>query len=119
MRAHGLRGLVLRQHLDHRTRERGVVVGGDQASVAAIHHGIGDAADIEGDRRQAMVKWWWLIFGVIAGAIVGFIALKKRSEAVAHGLDRLVLKLPVIGKIMTRCTQSAAKMRIRLSSSDR
>jgi len=49
---------------------------------------------------EFMVKWWWLIFGVIAGAIVGFIALKKRSEAVAHGLDRLVLKLPVIGKIM-------------------
>jgi type IV pilus assembly protein PilC len=49
---------------------------------------------------EFMVKWWWLIFGVIAGAIFGFIALKKRSVAVAHGLDRLVLKLPVIGKIM-------------------
>src|SRR4249919_676617 len=49
---------------------------------------------------EFMVKWWWLIFLVIGGSIVGFIALKKRSEAVAHGLDRLVLKLPVIGKIM-------------------
>jgi len=49
---------------------------------------------------EFMVKWWWLIFGVIGGAIFGFIALKKRSEAVSHGLDRLVLKLPVIGKIM-------------------
>ncbi|MCC8362508.1 type II secretion system F family protein [Lysobacter sp. A6] len=49
---------------------------------------------------EFMVKFWWLIFGVIGGAIVGFIMLKKRSPAFAHFLDRMVLKLPVIGKIM-------------------
>ena len=49
---------------------------------------------------EFMVKWWWLIFLVIGGTIVGFIALKKRSPPFAHLLDRVVLKLPVIGKIM-------------------
>lgn len=49
---------------------------------------------------EFMVKYWWLIFGVIGGTIVGFIMLKKRSLAFAHFLDRVVLKLPVIGKIM-------------------
>ncbi len=49
---------------------------------------------------EFMVKWWWAIFGVIAGAIVGFIMMKKRSTAFAHFLDRLILKLPIIGKIM-------------------
>ena len=47
-----------------------------------------------------MVGWWWAIFLWVAGMIIGFIALKKRSPAFAHFLDRLVLKMPVIGKIM-------------------
>lgn len=49
---------------------------------------------------EFMVKWWYLIFGCIAGVIVGFIMLKKRSPPFAHFLDRVVLKLPVVGKIM-------------------
>lgn len=47
-----------------------------------------------------MVKWWWLIFGSVAGGIVAFIALKKRSPAMQHFLDRVILKIPVVGKIM-------------------
>ncbi|BCT91759.1 type II secretion system protein F [Lysobacter helvus] len=47
-----------------------------------------------------MVKWWWAIGGFVAAIVVGFIMAKKRSPAVQHFLDRLVLKLPVIGKIM-------------------
>jgi type IV pilus assembly protein PilC len=47
-----------------------------------------------------MVKWWWAIFLVVAGVIIGFIMAKKRSPAVQHFLDRLILRLPVIGKIM-------------------
>jgi type IV pilus assembly protein PilC len=49
---------------------------------------------------EFMVKWWWALGAVIAGAIVAFIMMKKRSLAFAHFLDRLILKLPVIGKIM-------------------
>src|SRR4249919_122235 len=49
---------------------------------------------------EFMVKWWWAIFGMIGGLGVAFVMIKKRSVAFSHGLDRLVLKLPVIGKIM-------------------
>ena len=47
-----------------------------------------------------MVSWWWLILLVIIGSIVGFIAAYKRSPKMQHSMDRLVLKLPVIGQIM-------------------
>lgn len=47
-----------------------------------------------------MTQWWWLIFLVIAGAGVAFIMVKKRSVAFSHFLDRLILKIPVLGKIM-------------------
>ncbi len=47
-----------------------------------------------------MVAWWWLILGVILAAIAAFIFAYKRSPAMQHGMDRLVLRLPIIGKIM-------------------
>ena len=47
-----------------------------------------------------MVKWWWLIFLAVAGAIVAIIMAKKRSLAFQHFLDRVILKVPVLGKIM-------------------
>lgn len=47
-----------------------------------------------------MLSWWWLIFGGIAAAIVAFVMAKNRSERFAHFLDRMILKLPVIGQIM-------------------
>lgn len=45
---------------------------------------------------------WWLIFGVIIGTVLGFMAAKKRSRKVQHFLDRMLLKLPVIGAVMTK-----------------
>ncbi|MCE7031186.1 type II secretion system F family protein [Lysobacter sp. GX 14042] len=47
-----------------------------------------------------MVSWWWLIFGLMAVAAVGLVAFYKRSPAFQHNMDKLVLKLPVIGQIM-------------------
>ena len=47
-----------------------------------------------------MVKFWWLILLVTAGTIVAFIFFKKRSPAFSHFLDRMILRMPVIGKIM-------------------
>lgn len=47
-----------------------------------------------------MVSWWWLILIVTIGSVVGFIAAYKRSPAMQHGLDRLILKIPVIGQLM-------------------
>lgn len=46
--------------------------------------------------------WWWAIFGGIGGAIYAFSQAKKRSKAIAQGVDRLVLKLPVIGMILDK-----------------
>ncbi|EQM76858.1 type II secretion system F family protein [Stenotrophomonas hibiscicola] len=47
-----------------------------------------------------MVSWWWLILIVIIGSIAGFIAAYKRSPALQHSIDRLVLRVPVIGQLM-------------------
>ncbi|HET6603621.1 MAG TPA: type II secretion system F family protein [Xanthomonadaceae bacterium] len=47
-----------------------------------------------------MVAYWWLVLFVAIGAIFSFIFFKKRSLAFAHFLDRLILKLPVVGQIM-------------------
>jgi type IV pilus assembly protein PilC len=47
-----------------------------------------------------MTTWWWMIFLTIAGVIIAFIMVKKRSLAFSHFLDRLILKVPVVGNIM-------------------
>lgn len=47
-----------------------------------------------------MVSWWWAIFLAIAGVIVAFIMAKNRSVAFSRLLDRMILKLPVVGQIM-------------------
>ncbi|MFO1474557.1 MAG: type II secretion system F family protein [Lysobacterales bacterium] len=47
-----------------------------------------------------MVKFWWLILFATGGAIFAFIFFKKRSPAFSHFLDRMILRVPVIGKIM-------------------
>jgi type IV pilus assembly protein PilC len=49
-------------------------------------------------------NYWWAIFGSIGGAVYGLIQLKKRSIKFQQGLDRLSLKLPVIGDIVTKAT---------------
>ncbi len=42
----------------------------------------------------------WILGIVFGGTIGGIIFAKKRSKAFAHFLDRVVLKIPVIGEIM-------------------
>lgn len=51
---------------------------------------------------QIFQDWWWAIFGGIALVIAGIWQAKKRSVAVAHFFDRLMLKLPVIGAILEK-----------------
>src|SRR5690606_14383386 len=41
-----------------------------------------------------------LVLFVVGGSVGGLVFLKKRSLAFQHLLDRLILKLPVIGQIM-------------------
>ena len=47
-----------------------------------------------------MVSWWWAILVALIAAVVGTLAVYKRSEAFQHWIDRVVLKVPVIGQIM-------------------
>ena len=47
-----------------------------------------------------MVSWWWVILLVLVGSIVGFLYAYKRSPAMQHTMDKLILKVPVIGQIM-------------------
>jgi type IV pilus assembly protein PilC len=47
-----------------------------------------------------MVSWWWLIAIVAIGAVVAIAMTYRRSEKMQHTVDRLILKVPVIGQIM-------------------
>ena len=46
-------------------------------------------------------NWWVVVLGV-AGAIYGFGQGKRRSPKFAHTLDRMVLKAPIFGEIVTK-----------------
>ena len=47
-----------------------------------------------------MVSWWWLMLIVVIGTITAFVFGYKRSPGFQHFLDKVVLKIPVIGAIM-------------------
>jgi type IV pilus assembly protein PilC len=47
-----------------------------------------------------MVAYWWLLLLVGIGTTVAFLTIFKRSERVQHAVDRLMLKVPVIGAIL-------------------
>src|SRR5690606_16671248 len=47
-----------------------------------------------------MVAYWWAVLIAAVGAIGAFIYAYKRSPSFQHFLDRVVLKIPVIGEIM-------------------
>lgn len=49
-------------------------------------------------------QWWWAIFGAIGGAIYGLMELKRRSKKFNHTMDKVVLKAPIIGPIITKAT---------------
>ncbi|CAD1794863.1 type II secretion system F family protein [Xanthomonas euroxanthea] len=47
-----------------------------------------------------MVAYWWLLLLITGASIFGFIFAYKRSPRMQHGMDRLILKFPIIGQIM-------------------
>ena len=51
-----------------------------------------------------VVAWWWLGFLVLIASIVGFIYLHRRSAALRYTMDRLVLRIPIIGQILEKAT---------------
>jgi type IV pilus assembly protein PilC len=50
------------------------------------------------------VAYWWLIFGVFIGAIVGFFQAMRRSPKFRDKVDALSLKLPVFGPLIEKST---------------
>ncbi|KFN43139.1 type II secretion system F family protein [Arenimonas oryziterrae] len=47
-----------------------------------------------------MVSYWWLVLAIVAGAGFAFFTIFQRSEKVQHMVDRIMLKLPIIGQIL-------------------
>lgn len=47
-----------------------------------------------------ITTWWWLILLIIGGSLFAFIFMLKRSPALQHTMDRLSLKIPVIGQVL-------------------
>ena len=47
-----------------------------------------------------MVSYWWVILGVAVISIFGFIFAYKRSPALQHSMDRMMLKIPIIGQVL-------------------
>lgn len=54
------------------------------------------------DCSNFFVHYWWLIFGVIGGAVYGLLELKKRSVPFQHFMDRMSLKIPVLGTVLEK-----------------
>lgn len=53
-----------------------------------------------------MSKWfqanWFILIGGIIGVVIGIIQAMKRSVKFAHFVDRLLLKIPVLGDILNK-----------------
>ena len=47
-----------------------------------------------------MVEWWFAVLVGAVGAFVAFFFVYKRSPAFQHFLDKVILKIPVVGAIM-------------------
>jgi type IV pilus assembly protein PilC len=53
---------------------------------------------------EFMQEWWWMVFGIAIGSVVGVLQAKKRSRKFSRNLDRLILKLPIVGGIMHKAS---------------
>ena len=49
---------------------------------------------------ELMQAWWWVLLVAMIGTGVGFVLMKRRSKAFAARLDRVALKVPVVGRIV-------------------
>jgi type IV pilus assembly protein PilC len=49
-------------------------------------------------------SYWYLIFGTLGGAVYAFIYAKNHSKDFAQTIDRVLLKLPVVGTILEKAS---------------
>jgi type IV pilus assembly protein PilC len=54
------------------------------------------------DLSKFLQEWWWALFGSIGGALFAFSYFKKRSKKMREFLDRVTLKMAIIGPIMEK-----------------
>jgi len=47
-----------------------------------------------------LVTWWWAILIVAIVAFLAFMYAYRRSEKLQHGVDRMMLKIPIIGQVL-------------------
>lgn len=52
------------------------------------------------DASKFLQAYWWLVIGGLGGSMFAFVNTYKRSAKMRHGMDALMLRMPVIGKIM-------------------
>ncbi|HLU13432.1 MAG TPA: type II secretion system F family protein [Arenimonas sp.] len=52
------------------------------------------------DASRFLTQWWWAVLGAVVGALALFIFAYKRSPSLQRTMDRLLLKIPVIGMIL-------------------
>nr|WP_283249542.1 type II secretion system F family protein [Hydrogenophilus thiooxidans] len=51
---------------------------------------------------EFFVAWWWAIFGTLIAAVVAFVLTHRKSQTFRDRVDRLLLKLPVVGVILQK-----------------
>lgn len=56
------------------------------------------------DLSAFVQSWWFLIFGSIAAVYIAFKQTHKRSRKFRQNVDRLMLKLPIIGNILNKAS---------------
>ncbi len=54
------------------------------------------------DMSRFMQEWWWAVFGAIGLTVYGLIQAKRRSREFNRKLDKVMLKLPIIGDIVNK-----------------
>jgi len=47
-----------------------------------------------------MIAYWWLVLTIVVGGVVAIVMTKNRVPAFANFIDRMMLKLPIVGKIL-------------------
>ena len=50
------------------------------------------------------VDYWWAIIGILGGGIYAFFYAWKRSIPMQRVMDRMVLKLPILGEVIRKAT---------------
>jgi len=58
------------------------------------------------DLSNFMQDRGWILLIALVGGIIGFLELKKRNRGVAHFIDRMSLKIPIIGPVLEKSALS-------------